>query len=641
VSQQEDNGPARPAASPAATLAAHGAGERETGGQGAGRPGTGEPGTGEPELRRAARPWLREAAVLAGFLAAGIAATWPRAAYLTGRVPLGTDQAQYVWNMWWVAHQVTHLGNPWFTTYMAAPVGIQLGFDTLTPLLGVVMTPVTLVFGPSASYTLLSIVMPGLACYAMYRAARLWLASRLGAIAAGAFFGLSGMVTFQAWYHLHTAAGCVFLPLALETAVRLRRGPTIGRGVVLGVVLGASMLVDQEFSILAVIVAALVLIPWLVRRHGPAELRAAGTGAATALVIAGPQLIAMAQQAAGGGHRAPSVTEYVKFAAELPGLFAPSTRLARYGWTGVNSIYLQHTPTESLATFGLVLTLLAALGLAVSWRRRGGRLLGLLWLGSAALALGPTLYIRGHQFVPLAQRWHGLDVSLLMPYTWLIRLPGLSSFREADRLAFLGLIGAALLAGAAVEWLRRHARPALPVLAAVALLAALEAGWAGFPNQATMPTTLAAVDRPIAADHSGSVVVDVEFGIHGIPLYGKRISPLALVLATADGHPRAVSYTAWTPRKTITGISGHAFYAGLVAARLGQPITPAQIAAAQQDLRTLHVGWVLVWLPRWMLAGLQGTPHAHHFNYGAIEHYLTSTGFRFSYQAQGVAVYRP
>ena len=135
----------------------------------------------------AARPWAREVAVLAAFLAAGIAATWPLSSYLTGRLPVSRDVAIYVWDLWWVAHQVIHLHNPWFTTYLAAPAGLQLGYQTLVPLLGVVMTPVTLAFGPSASYNLLNIVLPGLACYAMYRAARLWLPTRVGAIAAGAF----------------------------------------------------------------------------------------------------------------------------------------------------------------------------------------------------------------------------------------------------------------------------------------------------------------------------------------------------------------------------------------------------------------------------------------------------------------------
>jgi hypothetical protein len=586
--------------------------------------------------RLGGRPWLVETAVLAAFLAVGVVVTWPRATYLAGTLPAGNDQAEYVWNMWWMAHQLIHPGNPWFTSYLAAPVGIQLGFDTLTPLLGVLMAPVTLLFGPSASYTLLAIVMPGLASYAMYRVARLWLPGRVGPIAAGAFFGLSGMVAFQDWSHVHTAAGCVFLPLTMEAAIRLRRDATTGRGVILGVVTGAAVLVDQEFAVLALILAVLLLLPWLVGHRGAAQVRAVAVSAVTTAVIASPQVIAMIQQAA-GGRIAPRASDYVKYAAQLPALFAPSPRLGYEGATGLGSIFQAHAPGEGLATFGVVLSVLALFGLAVGWRRHGTRSLGVLWLGSAVLSLGPTLYLAGHQFVPLPERWHGLRVSQLMPFTWLIQVPGMSSFREADRLAFLGLIGAALLAGVAVDWMRRHARPAI---IAVVVLGVLEAGWPGVPRQVTMPTALPAVDRSIAADHSNSVVVDVPFGINGIPKqYGKITSPLALVLATADGHPRAVSYTSWTVPKTINGIRGHAFYAGLVAARQGSAISPAQIAAARQDLRTLHIGWVLVWLHRWM-AKVQ--PHYHRgYNYSTIIHYLSQTGFHLDYQADGVAVYRP
>ena len=225
----------------------------------------------------AARPWARELAVLAGFLAAGVAATWPLATYLTGRLPATRDVAVYVWDLWWVAHQVIHLHDPWSTTYMAAPVGLQLAYHTLVPLLGVVMIPVTLAFGPSAAYNLLLIVLPGLSGYAMYRAARLWLPTRAGAIAAGAFFGLSGMVTYQDWYHINIAYGTLFLPVTLEAAVRLRRKPTIGQGVILGVVLAACLLVNQESAVMALILAGPVLVGWLVR-SGTLEVALTGCG---------------------------------------------------------------------------------------------------------------------------------------------------------------------------------------------------------------------------------------------------------------------------------------------------------------------------------------------------------------------------
>ena len=121
------------------------------------------------------------------------------------------------------------------------------------PLPGLLMTPVTLAFGPSASYNLLVILCPGLLCYAMYRAARLWLPTQLGAIAAGAFFGLSAMLAWQDWYHLNIALGALFLPLALEAAVRLRRPRRCARRPwSCGVVLGAAVLTDSESAVLAV-----------------------------------------------------------------------------------------------------------------------------------------------------------------------------------------------------------------------------------------------------------------------------------------------------------------------------------------------------------------------------------------------------
>jgi hypothetical protein len=595
----------------------------------AGHPGSAA-GTGERLRAAARRPWVQEVAVLAGFLAAGVAATWPLSSYITGRLPYSRDVAIYVWDLWWVAHQIIHLHNPWSTTYLAAPAGLQLGYQTLIPLLGVLMAPVTLVFGPSASYNLLNIVLPGLACYAMYRAARLWLATRVGAIAAGAFFGLSAMLTYQAWYHINIAYGTMFLPLTLEAAVRLRRGPTVGRALILGVVLGASALVNQESAVMALILAALCLIPWLAGSRAVAtalaRLRGLAVAAVTALVVASPQLVAMIQQERAGGTVAPAASYgYADWVTNVPSLFAPSPRLLNEGLTSLGSIYTSRTHLETLNTFGIVLSIMAVLGLIASWRRRSAWLLALLWLGGAALSLGPVLYIGKHMYVPLAQTWSGLRVSAVMPYTWFLRTPGLSIFREADRLALLGLVGAALLAGAAVDWLGR--RRAWPVIVAVAVLGALEAGWSGGPGGVpTMPTTLATLDRPIAADHSGSIVVDVPFGLYNLPFYGEPPTAQAILIATADGHPRAVCYTSWVPTQTVEAIAGHPFYADLNYAQRGWKLAPAQIAAAREDLRRLHVGWVLVWEPK---------PGQ------ALLRYLSATGFRFSYRADGASVYRP
>jgi hypothetical protein len=599
-------------------------------------------------------PAARHLALFVVYLVAGIAVTWPRVNFLwQARLPRTRDASGYVWDLWWVAHQVAHLGNPWFTSHMAAPFGIPLGFDTTMPLAGLIMTPVTLAFGPSASFSLLTIVAPGLACYLMYRAARLWLAAP-GAIAAGALFGLSSMLAWQDWYHLNIALGTLFFPAVLEAAVRLRRTPSAGHGVILGVLLGACVLVNQESAVLALVLAAVLLVPWLAAglaraRQAPAEnttrtgrwrrLVPAALAAVAALVVASPQLIAMAQQAFSGGATAPAhllAHTGSSYGVGLAYLFAPSQRVGSFGLSALAAATASSAGStgEGMPMFGVVLSVLALGGLAVSWRRRGAWLLAVLWLGCAWLALGPTLWVGGTQYVPAASVWNGERVSLLMPYTWVMRIPLLADLREADRFALLGLVGAALLAGTAVDWLCRHVRPTIAVagvLAVVTVLAAAEAGWTAAGPREEMPTTLAALDKPIAADHSQSVVVDVPFGLRGgIPLYGGLFTPQALVLATADGHPRAISYTSWVPQATISKIRGQLFYRLLVGTSNYNPAnpvlhaTPAQLAAARQNLRHLDIGWVILWTKNPVAA-----------------RYLSDTGFRFDYSADGASVYRP
>ena len=575
-------------------------------------------------------------ALLTCYLAAGIAVAWPRVTYLAGSLPSTRDAGAYVWGFWWVAHQVTHLGNPWATSYLAAPVGEQLAYHTLMPLPGLLMTPVTLIFGPSASYNLLSIACPGLLCYAMFRAARLWLPTGCGAVAAGAFFGLSSNLAWRSWYQVNLALGALFLPLVLAAATHLRRNPGRRQAVILGLVLGAALLTDQESAVLAAVLAGLALLPWLLRRPSLAKLRLAALAAAASVVVASPQIIAMIWQSAGGGARTPAgvlARDYVGSGVGLVQMFAPSPRLAGYGMASLTGLYYHGRAGWVVIGYGLMVSLAAVAGLVVAWRRPGARLLGLLWCGCSVLALGPVPWIVNRTYYPLAFGHDGVRTSALMPFTWFVRIPGLANFREAARFTELGLVAAALLAGAAVGWLGTHARPMLVVLLA---LGVLEAGWPG--NDATrmwpigvMPTARPALDSPIAADHSHSIVVDVPFGIRGgLPVAGRPFPPESMVLATADGHPLADAYVSRIPPATLSGIVHRPFYAALMSAQTGQRPTPAEMRAARLSARLMHVGWVLVWPASAVIRPFLPD----------IRRFLPGSGFRLAYRADGVWVYR-
>jgi hypothetical protein len=593
------------------------------------------------------RPVGVHLAVLIGYLAAGIAVTWTRAIYLTEHVLPGDarDPGLFVWDFWWMARSVVHLSNPWYTHYLAAPVGAPLAFHTLMPLPGVLMTPVTLLCGPSFTYNLLSAAAPGLMCYAMYRAARLWLPSQTGAIAAGAFFGLSTMMTWNAWFEIQAALGAIFLPLALEASVRLRRRPGWRQATILGVVLGAALLTDQESAILAGVIAALAVLPWLASRPadgGPsawARLRSAAIAAVVTVVVASPQLIAMMQQTADAAvPQGALAADYMNSGANLQQIFAPSPRVAFFGLTALAADYHHAGSSLTFTAYGVVLTLLALFGLAVCWRKHGARALGLLWLGATITALGTGIVIGGHRYVPLGQVWHGIHVSVIMPYTWMVRVPFLSSFREANRITELGLVPAALLAGAAVNWLRYRSRPVLVVVLALASLEAGSVGAHSGPTPlVTMPAAMPALDRPIAADHSGSIVVDIPFGVRSavpLPDEGAGFNPEAEVQATADGHPRAIAYISRLPESEEAAIRRHAFYAYLLDAQQAPSslyrelfgasrADSVRLAAARTDVRRSDIGWAIVW---------SSTP--------VIVHYLTAVGFRFDYRADGAAVYR-
>ena len=619
------------------------------------RPASAGPGRVRGAFRK---PVVRHLGILLCFIAAGAAATWPLAANLAGRIPSNRDPASYVWDFWWVAHQVTHLGNPWFTPLMAAPVGVQLGFHTVMPLPGVLFTPVTLAFGPGFSYNLWTVILPGLLCYVMYRAARLWLRSATGAVGAGVLYGLSCMLTQQDWYHLNIALGALFLPMALEASVRLRRKPGRRQAIILGLVMGAAVLSDQESAVLASIVVGLVLLPWLLRRPGWARLWPVVLATLTGAVVASPQIIAMIQEvvASHGGLSIPPkllAVSYKQYGIGLPGMFTPTPRVSQFGLDILAGPFLHGRDNEGMPMFGTTLTVLALIGLIVAWRRRSAWQLAALWIGCAALALGTSLWIGKHQYLPLASVWNGVRVSNLMPYTWFVRLPGLSSFREADRLAILGLLPAALLAGAAVEWFRYHAKPVLAVVAAAVIL---ESGYSGNPRVGWIPVSFTGVDRGIVADHSNSIVLDLPFGLRGgIPVYGVPFFSQALVMATEDGHPRSIAYTSRVPQPTIDAIKHHPFYAALISAehelpmkcpwrapqpgslylcahpsgvsapgievaenKVSESLTPARLAAARRDAAAMNIGWAVVWKRNDSVTKF-------------LESYLHQTGFHFAY----------
>ena len=270
-----------------------------------------------------------------------------------------------------------------------------------------------------------------------------------------------------------------------------------------------------------------------------------------------------------------------------------------------------------------MLSVLAVIGLVLTWRRRRPGGWPCCGLAGAALALGPTLQIGAQTYIPLADRWHGVTVSLLLPYTWLVRVPGLSALREADRLALVGLLGAAILAGTAVQWLTQHAWPVISAAVVVVVVAgaAPGGGLVGYRAQ-TMRATMPSVDAAIAADPSHSIVVDVPFGLRGgVGVTGFKMPPESLVLATATAT-RGPCPTPRGCRSRPGRDPRNPFYRCLYGAQNGQRNVPRRRCprAGQPAARRRKIGWVIVWHSRTRAAR------------PPVIEYLTGTGFHIDYR---------
>jgi len=198
--------------------------------------------------------------------------------------------------------------------------------------------------------------------------------------------------------------------------------------------------------------------------------------------------------------------------------------------------------------------------------------------------------------------------------------------READRFAIVGLIGTAMLAGLAVHRISKR-KITMPLIAVVLALGALEAGWSGAARtspgyQGVMPTAMPRLNHFLSRDHSGSIVVDFPYGLRGgVGATGSDIAPAAMLIATDDGHPRAISYSSWVSKVAIKAVARHAFFRYLYEAEDSVSLSAVEVRRARADLETMHVGWVLMWRNVW-------TRHKPRWRYGYIDKYLTAVAFR-------------
>ena len=406
-------------------------------------------------------------------------------------MPLGGDQWRTAWFLEWTPWSILHGTNPLYSAAANSPYGVNVLVNAGSPLLGLLFSPVTLLFGPVAAFNVASTVSLAASAGGAYMLVRRLTTWRPAAFVAGLFYGFSPQQLAHAGEHLNLTftplVPLIFLVLheLLVTQTRSAR-PT---GAILGALLIGQFFVSSEILFDTVVVGALAVV--VAAGVGRATVRAKVRHAATGLMwAAGLAVVALAWPAwflaRGPAHvDGPVQTVAQAYRSDLLGLVVPDGHQLLHvdRWLAMASHFASST-TENGSYLGLPLLLLLAVG--VLWRRRNAALVvgSVTAAGAFVLSLGGALSIRGLPELGAGGTAHG-DVPL--PQAALYKLPLLQNMIPA-RVALLVALLVSVAGGILLDELhtrlaaqpRRWSAIGLPiVVAAVALVPVLPAGVVG------------------------------------------------------------------------------------------------------------------------------------------------------------------
>lgn len=383
----------------------------------------------------------------------------------TGLAGGGGDAQQSVWFLTWTPWAVSHGVNPFLTTHLNAPQGVNLMWNALALLLGLVLWPITATAGAVASYDVLVTADLVLSAFCAFLLLRRHVRIP-AAVVGGAFYGFSPFLLSQAPSHAKVA-WAVFPPLLLLIidGLLVRRDFSPRRaGLLLGLLVATQVLVFEEGVVLGLVAAAVVLgvlgvrAGWRrVREDVPRVLRALGWALLPFVVLAavplGFQLF--------GANRVPgTVPGGSVYVTDVANIVVPTpTQVVSPQAAQDLTQRLSGNTVENASYLGVPLLLLAVL---VAWRWRRRPLVAVAaWSGAvlALLSLGPQLHVGGH-------------VSRLpLPWRVIQAIPFFGSALPSRLFVYVDLAVAVLLAVFVAEVLAAAARPAVRWAGAAAVAA--------------------------------------------------------------------------------------------------------------------------------------------------------------------------
>ena len=537
------------------------------------RAAPGDGGTPAPRARRHRWVPVVVAAVvyaLASTLANG--SSWAHGVTHTLQTSGGNDVGEEVWFLAQTPWALLHGHNPFANNWLNAPVGLDLMDNTTMPLLGLLFAPVTLLFGPIATFNVVLDFAIWASAMSFFLMARRFTSWWPAAFAGGLLYGFSPFTAAVANGHLFLLFQAV-PPLLILFVDRFVRSPSASpwwSGAAVGACYVVEFYVSTEsFATLVVMTACAVVILGgyaLLRRLPLDPRRLAAMGAcAVGVVVLGAGLGAWTALEGPEHIHGPvqSATAIAGMSTDPLGLVVPTLDQhftlghAALGDSLVASRDAQwriafESPIENGTYVGA--PLLVALVVAVVLLRRNKLVLFCAAMGVLALvlSLGTQLHVDGHR------------TGIPLPYALLAGLPLMENAIASRWFCYVWLFAALILAlgvdalhgrlaaGGGEGGLRRFRAPAACGLLLVAVLLPLVPAWP-YPAQAAqvpawftggaraLPVGTTAVVYPSSGPASTSAMVwqavaDMRFRMVG----GYAVFPTSTGTATFDPQPTAL-----------------------------------------------------------------------------------------------------
>ncbi len=320
---------------------------------------------------------VRTVVVLAVYLVVAVILNWDT--WSTGaasHMQAGGDQFTTTWFLRWFPFAVAHGHNPLFTDYGNYPFGVNLLNNTSVPLLGLAGAPVTLLFGPVATFnTLTTLALAGSAA-AAYFFARRWTRWRPAAFVAGLLYGFSPYEIAESnGGHLNLTF-VVLPPLILLAAHEVIMGPPRSSrtwGIALGLLVVAQFFVSSEILVSTIIIGASCVVAAALMGHRSvrSRLRRAAVGSGWALGVAAVLLAYPVWFALRGPAHINGPIQLVPeaYRADLLGPLVPNV----YSWLAPSDLVrvangFANSTSENGTYLGITLLATLAVGTIVLWR---------------------------------------------------------------------------------------------------------------------------------------------------------------------------------------------------------------------------------------------------------------------------------